>query len=84
MAATNGEAAEEVKDWLDEAFEAFSSMPNAAAQFADFAGKSGNVESVKDWPGLVIGHLKEAKKLLDGRLTVSKVVMLPTRWVDMT
>ena len=60
-------------------------MPNAAAQFADFAGKSGNVESVKDWPGLVIGHLKEAKMLLDefcslssgdGRLNVSKVAML--------
>ena len=71
MAATNVEAAEEVKDLLDEAFEAFSSIPNAAAQFVDFAGKSGNVESVKDWSGLVIGHLKEAKKLLDDFCSLS-------------
>ena len=82
MAATNGEAAEEVKDLLDEAFDAFSLLPNAASQFAEY--KDGD-NVVKDWPGKVIEHLKQAKKLLDGfcnlssdngRLTSAKVAIL--------
>jgi hypothetical protein len=81
LSATNGEAAEELKDLLDEAFDAFSLLPNAASLFS---GKVSD-EIPHDWPSLVIGHLKQAKKLLDdfcnlstddGRLTVSNVAIL--------
>jgi hypothetical protein len=83
MAVTNGEAAEEVKELLDDAFDAFTLLPNAASQFAN--ARESNVDAVEDWPKLVIEHLTQAKKLLDefcslnsndGRLSVSKVAIL--------
>lgn len=83
-ATTDGEAAEEIKGLLDDAFDAFSLLPNAAAQFAEQSEKNSN-EAVNNWPSLVIEHLKQAKKLLDdfcnldsngSRLTVSRAAIL--------
>jgi hypothetical protein len=82
VAKTNGEAADEIRDLLDEAFDAFSLLPNAAAQFG-LCGKSSSDSIVKDPAGLILGHLKQAEKLLedfcnfdDGHLTLSKVAIL--------
>jgi hypothetical protein len=83
MAVTNGEAAEDAKELLDDAFDAFTNLPAAAARFADVTKNTGGI--AEDWPKLVIEHLTQAKKLLDelcglslndGRLTVSKVAIL--------
>lgn len=82
MATTNGEAAEEVNGLLDEAFDAFSLLPNAVSQLAEY---NDGDNAVEDWPGKVIEHLKQAKKLLDGfcnlssddgRLTSAKIAIL--------
>lgn len=84
MSSKNGEAADEAKDLLDEAFDAFSLLPNAAFQFGECAVMT-EANVAQDWPSLVVKHLKQAKKLLDdfcglqsddGRLTVSKIAIL--------
>eukprot|EP00804_Cyclotella_cryptica_P000737 CCRYP_001018-RA/>CCRYP_001018-RA protein AED:0.02 eAED:0.02 QI:978/1/1/1/0.71/0.62/8/2038/1234 len=84
MSRNNREAAEELKDLLDEAFDTFSLLPNAASQFGENADKSSD-DMVGDWPSLLIGHLKRAKSLLDdfcdlssddSHMTVSQVAIL--------
>lgn len=85
MSTTNGEAAGEVNDLLDDAFDAFAMLPNAATQLAEYS-KNKDKESVEtlNWPNLVIHHLSQAKQLLDdfslnsgdARLTVSRVAIM--------
>ncbi|KAK1740177.1 hypothetical protein QTG54_009127 [Skeletonema marinoi] len=76
MAQSNGEAANEMKDvLLDEAFDVYSALPNAAALFEkehhadmstneDDASTQADNSSV-DWPTIVLKHLDAAKNFID-------------------
>lgn len=75
MAQNNGEAANELKDVLDEAFDVYSSLPNAAALFegeqADSMSSKGEDSSTQadaaivDWPTIVLKHLDAATNFID-------------------
>eukprot|EP00986_Skeletonema_menzelii_P015530 scaffold11957_cov146-Skeletonema_menzelii.AAC.2 len=76
MTQSNGEAANELKDvLLDEAFDVYSALPNAAALFeeephVDMAMKDDDAStqahsSGVNWPTIVLQHLEAAKSFID-------------------
>ena len=76
MAKSDGEAANEMKDvLLDEAFDVYSALPNAAALFekehhADMSTKEDDAStqadnSSVDWPTIILQHLDAAKNFID-------------------
>ena len=83
----NGQAAQELKGLLDEAFDAYSMLTNAASLFGymattqcslprdDFNSSlfSSSVEQnvVEKWPSLVLAHLKQAENFLKENCNVS-------------
>lgn len=76
MVQSSGEAAIELKDVLDEAFDVYSTLPNAVALFEgeqadvglstkeDDASTQAGSTSV-DWPTIILKHLDAAKDFID-------------------
>jgi len=61
LSKTNGEAANELPGLVDEAFDVFFMLPNAASIFgSSSADKIGGIK----WPSLVVSHLKQAETFL--------------------
>lgn len=62
LSKTNGEAANELPGLVDEAFDVFFMLPNAASIFG--SSSADEIGGIK-WPSLVMSHLKQAETFLN-------------------
>ena len=65
LSKSNGEAANELEGLMDEAFDTFFMLPNAASLFGEHLSESADTKDrVENWANLVVSHLKQAESFL--------------------